>query len=608
MQKERGAVTLTNANSSNLKVRRARYKTAILALIDGIIWIGMTLVASQLRYEFQIPRTDWSATFLLGVAMAIFFVVIGFSLGLYLNRYSYGSFDEIRVVTIAAVMTCVLFSLILLFVGFEAELPRSLAIIALLLSLVAMFGVRYLYRLLIGRTRKPGLVAVPALVVGAGQAGEVVVRAMTTDPQSPLRAVGLIDDDVTKKRLQLHGIPVLGGTHDIAKVAKQTGAKVLIVAIGEVEQELLRDLTDSGTAAGLKVLQAPTIQRMMEGPIAVQDLRSVSIEDLIGRTAVDTNVEDIAGFITGKKVLVTGAGGSIGSELCVQLSKFGPKELIMLDRDETALQQAQIRSQGNGLLDGEEIILANIREADVIRKIFEERQPDVVFHAAALKHLPMLEKFPHEAWKTNVLGTLNVVQAAMASDVSTFINVSTDKAANPTSALGHSKRVAEKVTAWAAKETGRPYLSVRFGNVIGSRGSMLPTFQALIENGGPVTVTHPDVTRYFMTIPEACQLVIQAGGIGRAGEVLILDMGEPVKILDIAKRMIAISGKDVEIVYTGLREGEKLHEELVGIKENLERPFHHQISHATVDHLAPENMDLNVWLQRMNDERGIKTT
>ena len=594
----------TNESSRILRVRRARYKTAILSFLDGVIWIIATVVASQLRYEFDLTSTDWDATLLLGIGMALFFVIVGFSLGLYLNRYAYGSFDEIRVVTVSAVMTSVIFSLVLLFVGFEAELPRSLAIIAFPLALVVMFGVRYAYRLLIDRTRKPGLVATPALVVGAGQAGEVIVRGMRTDPQSPLRVVGLIDDDVTKKRLQLHGVPVLGNTQDIASIANQTGAKVLIVAIADVQQELLRELTDSGTAAGMKVLRAPTIQRMMEGPIAVQDLRSVSIEDLIGRTTVDTNVEEIAGFINGKKVLVTGAGGSIGAELCVQLSKFGPKELIMLDRDETSLQQAQIRTEGNGLLDGEEIVLANIREADVIREIFEDREPEVVFHAAALKHLPMLEKFPHEAWKTNVLGTLNVIEAAMASKVETFINVSTDKAANPSSALGHSKRVAEKVTAWAAKETGRPYLSVRFGNVIGSRGSMLPTFQALIESGGPVTVTHPEVTRYFMTIPEACQLVIQASGIGRAGEVLILDMGEPVKILDIAKRMIAISGQDIEIVYTGLRNGEKLHEELVGAAEELERPFHSQISHATVDYLSPENMDLNVWLERMAREKG----
>lgn len=280
----------------------------------------------------------------------------------------------------------------------------------------------------------------------------------------------------------------------------------------------------------------------------------------------------------------------------------------MLDHDETALQEAQIRIRGNGLLDSQDVVLASIRELAVIDKIFSARKPDVVFHAAALKHLPMLEKFPIEAWNTNVLGTYNVVRAAMEHEVETFINVSTDKAANPTSALGHSKRVAEKITAWAAKETGKPYLSVRFGNVIGSRGSMLPTFQSLIESGGPLTVTHPEVTRYFMTIPEACQLVVQAGGIGRAGEVLILDMGEPVKILDIAKRMIAISGKNIEIVYTGLRDGEKLHEELVGANEELDTPFHAQISHATVDFLAPENMDLNVWLERMTQEKGTRTT
>lgn len=597
-------MTAVSQESRSVRLRRARLKSAILALVDGTIWLIMALVASQLRYEFDLARTEWGPTFILGVIMAIFFVAVGFSLGLYLGRYSYGSFDEIRIVTGSSLMTTAIFSLILIFVGFDAELPRSLAIIILPLALVSMFGVRYLHRLSRDRTLKPPDVAAPALVVGAGQAGEMILRAMNTDPKSPLRAVGLLDDDITKKRLHLQGVPVRGKSKDLTRIAKQTRAEVLIVAIADADQELLGKLTDLGTSVGLKVLRTPTIQRLMEGPIGVRDLRSVSIEDLIGRTTVDTQVESIAGFITGKKVLVTGAGGSIGSELCVQLAKFGPKELIMLDRDETSLQEAQIRLRGNGLLDSQDIVLANIREADVMRTVFNDRKPDVVFHAAALKHLPMLEKYPHEAWKTNVLGTLNVVQAAMASEVETFVNVSTDKAANPTSALGHSKRVAEKITAWAAKETGRPYLSVRFGNVIGSRGSMLPTFQSLIENGGPLTVTHPEVTRYFMTIPEACQLVIQAGGIGGAGEVLILDMGEPVKILDIAKRMIAISGKDIEIVYTGLREGEKLHEELVGARENLARPFHHQISHATVDYLAPENMDLNVWLERMASEKG----
>jgi dTDP-glucose 4,6-dehydratase len=572
-----------------------------MALADASAWFFAVLLASFLRYEFDMWRIELFPTALIGIAMAAFAVLLGILLGVYLGKYAYGSLDEVRIITVVGLITSLLFSIVLIAGRFEV--PRSLALLAFPLALVLMFGVRFLYRLSMDRTRLPARAATPALIVGAGQAGEITVRTIMNDPDSPMRAVGLIDDDITKRRLRLHGVPVLGTTDDIERIAKETRAKILIVAISNISQELLAELTDVGNEAGLRVLKTPTPKRMMEGPIEVRDLRSVSIEDLIGRSSVDTNIEEIAGFITGKKVLVTGAGGSIGSELCVQLAKFGPEELIMLERDETSLQEAQIRLQGNGLLDGEDLVLADIRDAEVIDQVFQTHQPEVVFHAAALKHLPMLEKYPEEAWKTNVLGTSNVVQAAMASGVKTFVNVSTDKAANPTSALGHSKRVAEKITAWAAQETGRPYLSVRFGNVIGSRGSMLPTFQRLIENGGPVTVTHPEVTRYFMTIPEACQLVIQAGGIGRAGEVLILDMGEQVKILDIAKRMIALSGKDIEIVYTGLRKGEKLHEELVGAREDLERPFHKQISHATVDSLSPEDMQYRVWLARMEQEK-----
>ena len=319
-------------------------------------------------------------------------------------------------------------------------------------------------------------------------------------------------------------------------------------------------------------------------------MRDIAIEDIIGRHPVDTQVESIAGYLAGKRVLVTGAGGSIGSELCRQIAKFGPAELIMLDRDETGLQQSQLSISGNGLLDTKEVVLADIRDPEALRAIFEDRRPEVVFHAAALKHLPMLEQYPDEAWKTNVLGTQNVLDASKAVGVTTFVNISTDKAANPTSVLGHSKRLAERLTAWTADETGARYLSVRFGNVLGSRGSMLPVFTSLIEAGGPLTITHPDVTRFFMTIPEACHLVVQAGGIGSPSEVLILDMGEPVRILDIAERMIAMSGRDIGIVYTGLREGEKMHEELVGLGESDNRPVHPKISHTTVPALHPSQL------------------
>ncbi len=343
----------------------------------------------------------------------------------------------------------------------------------------------------------------------------------------------------------------------------------------------------------------PPLSEILGGKSRPSDMRDISIEDLIGRHPVDTDVKSIAGYLAGRRVLVTGAGGSIGSELCRQIVTFEPAELIMLDRDETGLQQAQLGTSGHGLLDTKDVVLADIRDADALLRVFDERRPEVVFHAAALKHLPMLEQYPDEAWKTNVLGTLNVLEAARAVGVQTFVNISTDKAANPTSVLGHSKRVAEKLTAWMAEATGFAYLSVRFGNVIGSRGSMLPTFASLIESGGPITVTHPDVTRFFMTIPEACQLVIQAGAIGRPGEVLILDMGEPVRILDVAERMIAMSGSDIEIVFTGLRDGEKLHEELIGSSEHIHRLQHPKISHAQVDGISPERLDKAGWEERM---------
>lgn len=269
----------------------------------------------------------------------------------------------------------------------------------------------------------------------------------------------------------------------------------------------------------------------------------------------------------------------------------------MLDRDETGLHGVQIAISGHGLLDSDDVVLADIRDKQAIQEIFVRRKPEVVFHAAALKHLPMLEQYPEEAWKTNVLGTLNVLTASLSVGVKTFVNISTDKAANPISVLGHSKRTAERLTAWAAVQSEESYLSVRFGNVIGSRGSVLPTFIAQIQAGGPVTLTDPEVTRYFMTIPEACQLVIQAGAIGRPGEALILDMGDPIKIMDVAKRVIASSGREIDIVITGLREGEKLHEELFGTSEHDERPFHPKITHTTVPPLSPDALCLERWAE-----------
>jgi len=590
-------------------VTRAQLRRrAFAAAVDGAAWVIGILLAVLLRFDMDATAVAWLPTIVLALGAAVLQVVVGYLTALYRGRFTYGSFEEVRALGGEVLVQALALAAFVLLFGNAIGVPRSTIFIAFPFVLLIMFGVRYSARLMLERLRRPDADAQPALIVGAGYLGEALLRSLRTDPNSPMRPIALLDDDAAKRNLRLRGIPVVGRTDEVVDAARRTGATALVVAIGRADSSLLRRLAEQADAAGLRVYVIPTLAKLVAGEASVSDLRDISIEDLIGRTPVDTEVETIAGYITGRRVLVTGAGGSIGSELCRQLAKYGPRELIMLDRDETGLQLAQLGTSGHGLLDTNDVVLADIREVDTLEAIFRARRPEVVFHAAALKHLPMLEQYPDEAWKTNVLGTLNVLNAARAVGVRTFVNISTDKAANPTSVLGHSKRVAEKLTAWAAADTQVDYLSVRFGNVIGSRGSMLPTFTALIDAGGPLTVTHPEVTRYFMTIPEACQLVIQAGGIGRPGEVLILDMGEPVKILDVAKRMIAMSGKQIEIVYTGLRDGEKLHEELVGSRENLERPFHPKISHARAESISPDRLDKAGWKERMLAEPRVNDT
>jgi FlaA1/EpsC-like NDP-sugar epimerase len=409
---------------------------------------------------------------------------------------------------------------------------------------------------------------------------------MVATPEAGMRPVGFLDDDPWKRRLRADGIGVLGSRKDLEAAALQTTATVLVIAVPSAGPELLRDLSKRAREVGLEVKVLPRVDELLTSRVTMRDVRDINVHDLLGRGVVDTDVASIAGYLTGKRVLVTGAGGSIGSELCVQINKWSPAELIMLDRDESGLHGVQLALHGQAMLDDPGVVLADIRDRDALMRVFRERRPEVVFHAAALKHLPMLEQYPVEAVKTNVIGTLNVLHAAAAVGAERFVNISTDKAADPTSVLGLSKRVAERLTASVAADTAGTYLSVRFGNVLGSRGSVLTSFAAQIAVGGPVTVTHPDVTRYFMTVQEAVQLVIGAAAIGRDGEALILDMGEPVSIRQVAEQLIEQSGRhDVDIVYTGLREGEKLHEVLLSADEVDHRPISPLFSHVQVPEL-----------------------
>lgn len=571
----------------------------IQMLLDSVAWIAAMGVALVLRYELSVQFINVPSLLAVCLIAVAAQLAVGFSFALYRGRYSYGSFDEGKLLIVVTLIVTAVLQIVLLVAGNTIGIPRSVALIAFPFASLFMAAFRYLKRMYQESTSKPQANAQRVVVYGAGQSGTFVVQRMMQDPDSEYLPVALLDDDPAKKHLRVSSVPVLGTIADAPMVLAQTRSKILLVAQSNASSKLMQRVSDIVAGTNTRVMTVPPVSEMLTGSGTSVDIRDISLEDLIGRTPVDTDAASIADYITGKRVLVTGAGGSIGSELCRQLLAFDPAELMMLDRDETNLQATQISITGRGLLDGQDTVLADIRDAHALEAIFERRRPQVVFHAAALKHVSLLETYPDEAWKTNVLGTMNVLSAARTAGVEVFVNVSTDKAANPSTTLGHSKRVAEKLTAWMAQQTGQRYASVRFGNVFGSRGSMLPLFTEQIRQGGPITVTHEDATRYFMTIPEACQLVVQAGAIATGGEVLILDMGEPVRILDVAKRLRSLSGQDdIDIVITGLRPGEKLHEELIGAGEVDQRPFHPKISHAKVDALDPENLDRHVWKQR----------
>jgi FlaA1/EpsC-like NDP-sugar epimerase len=573
-----------------------RYRLPIQLAIDLLAWgLGLYL-AMVLRFE-SFTTSGWNRFALGGLLAAIGAAALvqtasGLALGLYLGRWRFGTLDEVSHLTASVAITVGGVALLNQLV--EPRLvPSSVPLAGGLLALAFMAAVRYGWRLTLERSMRPrGDHARRVLVYGAGEGGMQTITAMLRNPRSPYLPVAILDDDPAKRNLRLNSLRVIGGRDVLATAAADHDADTVVIAIPGASSELLRELCEVASAARLQILVLPPITELFGGAIGVGDIRPLTDADLLGRHVIDTDVPAIAGYLTGRRVLVTGAGGSIGSELCHQIARFAPAELVMLDRDESALHGLQLRLEGRAMLDDRNLVVADVRDADRMVQVFTEHHPEVVFHAAALKHLPLLEMHPGEAVKTNVWGTRHVLYAAQRSGVDRFVNISTDKAADPISVLGYSKRIAERLTADAATDSTGTYLSVRFGNVLGSRGSVLTAFHAQIEAGGPITVTDEDVTRYFMTVQEAVQLVIQAGAVGRDGEALVLDMGEPVRILDVARRLAAEAPRPVDIVYTGLRPGEKLHEVLLGADEVDQRPAHPLISHVPVPPVQPGELSV----------------
>jgi len=503
---------------------------------------------------------------------------------IYRNLWMYASIYEVIVLGVSLFAGNA--SIIALAVILQIPVPLSIFVMAFFIESLLIAGYRLCFRLnrLKGSLHIKNHKKSPVkrlMIIGGGEAGSVIVKELKQSAYSEGRAVAIIDDDKTKLGMKLHGVPIVGDRRDIVRVAKEMKIDEIIIAIPSAPKKEINEIYSECSKTDCKVRILPSIYRLIDGSVSIKMVRDVKIEDLLGRESVKVNLEEIASYLKDKVALVTGGGGSIGSELCRQIANFLPKQLVILDFYENSLYDIQNELKFKHPELNLKCVIGNIREKSRLENVFAEYRPDVVFHAAAHKHVPLMEDNPVEAIKNNVFGTLNMVECADKYNTSRFILISTDKAVNPTSVMGATKRIAEMIIQAAAKSSKTKFAAVRFGNVLGSNGSVIPLFKKQIEQGGPVTVTHPEMTRYFMTIPEAVQLVIQAGAMAEGGEIFVLDMGEPVNIYELARNLIKLSGykpdEDIKIVFTGLRPGEKMHEELFMKEEILTATKHDKI-------------------------------
>jgi FlaA1/EpsC-like NDP-sugar epimerase len=530
--------------------------------------------------------------------------------GLYRRYWRYATIDELVHIVAAVGVSTVAGYCVLLggwkFLAGGVPLPRSLPLVDGLLTLAAVGGIRFSVRFSDRLARARPDNARPVLIVGAGDIGQIIVKQMLANPQLGLQAVGFLDDDPHKLGMKIQNLPVIGGVDSLPEAVQQLEIAQVVIAMPRASGKLIREVLSRCEEAGVPAKIVPGMNAILDGGVNVSHLRSVEIEDLLRRDPIQTDIAAVGELIRGKRVLITGGGGSIGSELCRQVMECEPSELALLGHGENSvfeihneLRRIQARTPLSGNGSTHPVLhpyIADVRFPDRIRRVIQEFQPDIIFHAAAHKHVPLMEMHPSEAICNNVMGTRNLLDAALACGVERFVLISTDKAVNPTSVMGASKRIAELLVLRAARRSNKPYVAVRFGNVLGSRGSVVLTFKRQIAEGGPVTVSHPDMRRYFMTIPEAVQLVLQASVIGRGGEIFTLDMGEPVKIVDLAKDLIELSGlevgRDIDIEITGIRPGEKLFEELFIPGERYQHTHHEKILIArNASSFVPHIMD-----------------
>lgn len=568
------------------------WRPAVLLVLDIAAGVGAILLAFAIRFNLDgraIP-VEFLDQFIAAQPVTIpLQILVYFSFGLYKQMWTHASIPEL-VRVVAAASVDVLVSASVIYVLPHSGFPRSVIIIGWFLKVAALGWIRLALRVRrewasIKKVANP--TDAKTLIFGAGDAGTLLAREFAKHPELGCAIVGFIDDDPQKMGYRIAGKPVLGGRNDMARIVQEHGVSNLVIAMPSAQSTVIREIVNTGQALGLRLKTLPGLFELVNGKVSVTQIRDVQIEDLLGREEVRVDLGAMAGYLSNETVLVTGAGGSIGSELCRQVGRFSPRQLILLGHGENSIYEIhlELRQRFPNL----EIhqVIADIKDEARVRQVFELFRPGVVFHAAAHKHVPLMENNPGEAIKNNVFGTLHLARAADFYRAKRFVLISSDKAVNPTSIMGATKRAAEFIVQCLARSSKTVFVAVRFGNVLGSRGSVIPLFKKQIAAGGPVTVTDPQMIRYFMTIPEAVQLVIQAAAMGHGGEIYVLDMGKPIRILDLARDLIRLSGfrpdVDIPIMFTGIRQGEKLFEELLTAEEGTLATQHQRIFTARSD-------------------------
>lgn len=583
-----------------------------LMILDILIIIGASITSLFVRFDAAI-FDRYIPSLVTELPVLIFsYLLFFFVFRIYRRIWRYAGIKELLAIVLATISGAVLFWSLTNLAG--TVIPRSVHVMTLFIVIAGICSSRLALRCFIIHAERKGCIKAcdkkKVLIIGAGDAGTLIARDILQFHDQGRKIVGFIDDDVNKQGNLCMGIPVFGGSDKLAETVQKHGVQEIIIAIPSLPQKKIREIANLCSKIKCETKIVPGIYSLLDKKITLGDLRPVGVEDLLQRDPVQLDLVKVADYLTGKCILVTGAGGSIGSELCRQIMLLKPARLLLLGRGENSIYE--IHRELKAIYGSEQLlpIILNITNEEGLNDIFVKFKPQVVFHAAAHKHVPLMERNVCEAINNNVLGSWKVAKAAGENGAEVFIMISTDKAVNPTSVMGATKRVSEKIIQAANKIYKTKYVAVRFGNVLGSRGSVVPLFKEQIAKGGPVTVTDPEMKRYFMTIPEASQLVLQAGTMGVGGEVFVLDMGQPVKILDLAQNMIRLSGLepdiDIPIKFTGLRPGEKLFEELMSTSEGTQATVHKKIFRANMRSEDPDKLREQLFkLAAMRDETKI---